>query len=194
MMETFGFYREHEKLNLFDHATVCLLLKGLHYIQSLTFTFSNDLNQAGMLAVRVPKTAVVDPEVSQSHISHDEGGADQVLLLLVDDLVVLTPSLDRPVFIAPAHGVYLGPGPALADELDSVPQCSVLNPGTSSFTPHHHRSSSLINLARGLDLFVAFHRHYAGVGANRVRGDEDSEVAGVANDLQCNVNVNVRRK
>lgn len=24
MMETFGFYREHEKLNLFDHATVCL--------------------------------------------------------------------------------------------------------------------------------------------------------------------------
>ena len=52
MMETFGFYREHEKLNLFDHATVCLLLKGLHYyIQSLTFTFSDDLNETGVLAV-----------------------------------------------------------------------------------------------------------------------------------------------
>ena len=188
MMETFGFYREHEKLNLFDHATVCLLLKGLHYIQSLTFTFPNDLNQTGILPVRVSQTAVVDPEVGKSDIPNDEGRADLVLLLLGDDLVVLAPSVDRSVFISPAHSVGLGLSSSLADELDGVPQCPVLHPGSStstSTTRHHHRNSSLINLARGLDLFVAFHRDHAGVGAHRVGGDEDGEVAGVTNDLQC---------
>ena len=35
----FGFYREHEKLNLLDHATVCLLLKGLHCTKFTIYLF-----------------------------------------------------------------------------------------------------------------------------------------------------------
>ena len=155
------------------------MLNGLLYVQSLTFTFSNDLNQTGILTVGVPESAVVDPEVRQGDVSNDEGRADLVLLLLGDDLVVLAGRVQRSVFEPPADGVDLGLSSALTAELDRVPQCCLFYlPPTL-----HHRNSSLINLARGLDLSVAFHSHHAGVGAHRVGRDEDGEVAGVTNNL-----------
>ena len=93
------------------------MLNGLLYVQSLTFTFSNDLNQTGILTVGVPESAVVDPEVRQSDVSNDEGRADLVLLLLGDDLVVLAGRVQRSVFVPPADGVDLGLSSALTAEL-----------------------------------------------------------------------------
>ena len=93
------------------------MLNGLLYVQSLTFTFSNDLNQTGILPVGVPESAVVDPEVRQGDVSNDEGRADLVLLLLGDDLVVLAGRVQRSVFVPPADGVDLGLGSALTAEL-----------------------------------------------------------------------------